>query len=173
MGPSGEPPANHVVVAQFVQSKQVRTAGEREGVENVVIGCAAARGAHVLGDLDVFEGGGGCVVEFVRFHGCVSQGLDPSILLLHAASHEYVRSFGRDDFERHVVVDGGDGVVVAIPADTNPVDAIAGTLHAFHEASPSKDNVIVLFGPQQQRQDLWRRWLREKQVDFDVVGVPE
>ena len=66
-----------------------------------------------------------------------------------------------------------DGVVVAIPADTNPVDAIAGTLQAFHEASPSQDNVIVLFGPEQQRQDLWRRWLREKQLDFDVVGVPE
>jgi hypothetical protein len=65
------------------------------------------------------------------------------------------------------------GVVVAIPADTNPVDAIADTLHVFNEASPSKDNVIVLFGPQQQRQDLWRRWLREKQLDFDVVGVPE
>ena len=66
-----------------------------------------------------------------------------------------------------------DGVVVAIPADTNPVDAIAGTLQAFHEASPSRYNVIVLFGPEQQRQDLWRRWLREKQLDFDVVGVPE
>ena len=65
------------------------------------------------------------------------------------------------------------GVVVAIPADTNPVDAIADTLHVFNEASPSKDNVIVLFGPEQQRQDLWRRWLREKQLDFDVVGVPE
>ncbi len=64
------------------------------------------------------------------------------------------------------------GVIVAVPADTNPVDAIAGTLNAFREASNSNDNVILLFG-KVQRQDLWRRWIREKHLGFDLLGVPE
>ena len=65
-----------------------------------------------------------------------------------------------------------DGVVVAMPADINPVDAIAATLQSFSDASHSKDKVIILFGPE-QRQNLWRRWLREKQLGFDLLGVCE
>lgn len=65
-----------------------------------------------------------------------------------------------------------DGVVVAMPADINPVDAIAVTLQSFSDASHSKDKVIILFGPE-QRQNLWRRWLREKQLGFDLLGVCE
>ena len=65
-----------------------------------------------------------------------------------------------------------DGVVVAMPADINPVDAIAATLQSFVDASPSNDKVIILFGPE-QRQNLWRRWLREKQLGFDLLGVDE
>ena len=65
-----------------------------------------------------------------------------------------------------------DGVVVAMPADINPVDAIAVTLQSFSDASPSNDKVIILFGPE-QRQNLWRRWLREKQLGFDLLGVCE
>jgi len=65
-----------------------------------------------------------------------------------------------------------DGVVVAMPADINPVDAIAATLQSFYDASPSNDKVIILFGPE-QRQNLWRRWLREKQLGFDLLGVCE
>jgi len=65
-----------------------------------------------------------------------------------------------------------DGVVVAMPADINPVDAIAATLRSFYDASPSNDKVIILFGPE-QRQNLWRRWLREKQLGFDLLGVCE
>lgn len=65
-----------------------------------------------------------------------------------------------------------DGVVVAMPADINPVDAIAATLQSFSDASPSNDKVIILFGPE-QRQNLWRRWLREKQLGFDLLGVCE
>ena len=65
-----------------------------------------------------------------------------------------------------------DGVVVAMPADINPVDAIAATLQSFSDASHTKDKVIILFGPE-QRQNLWRRWLREKQLGFDLLGVCE
>ena len=65
-----------------------------------------------------------------------------------------------------------DGVVVAMPADINPVDAIAATLQSFSDASHSNDKVIILFGPE-QRQNLWRRWLREKQLGFDLLGVCE
>lgn len=65
-----------------------------------------------------------------------------------------------------------DGVVVAMPAGINPVDAIAVTLQSFSDASHSKDKVIILFGPE-QRQNLWRRWLREKQLGFDLLGVCE
>ena len=65
-----------------------------------------------------------------------------------------------------------DGVVIAIPAEINPVDAIAVTLQTFLDAAPSKDNVIILFGPE-TRLSLWRRWLREKQLGFDLLGVKE
>jgi hypothetical protein len=65
-----------------------------------------------------------------------------------------------------------DGVVIAIPAEINPVDAIAVTLQTFLHAAPSKDNVIILFGPE-TRLSLWRRWLREKQLGFDLLGVKE
>lgn len=65
-----------------------------------------------------------------------------------------------------------DGVVIAIPAEINPVDAIAVTLQTFLDAAPSKDNVIILFGPE-ARLSLWRRWLREKQLGFDLLGVKE
>ena len=63
-----------------------------------------------------------------------------------------------------------DGVVVAMPAEINPVDAIAATLQTFSDASSSTDNVIILFGPE-VRLSLWRRWLREKQLGFDLLGV--
>ncbi len=65
-----------------------------------------------------------------------------------------------------------DGMVVAVPAEINPVDAIAATLQSFSDASPSNDKVIILFGPE-QRQNLWRRWLREKQLGFDLLGVSD
>ena len=65
-----------------------------------------------------------------------------------------------------------DGVVIAIPAEINPVDAIAVTLQTFLDAAASKDNVIILFGPE-TRLSLWRRWLREKQLGFDLLGVKE
>ena len=65
-----------------------------------------------------------------------------------------------------------DGLAIAMPAGVNPVDAIAVTLQRFSDASPSKDNVIILFGPE-QRLALWRRWLREKQLGFDLLGVNE
>jgi hypothetical protein len=63
-------------------------------------------------------------------------------------------------------------VVIAIPAEINPVDAIAVTLQTFLDAAASKDNVIILFGPE-KRLSLWRRWLREKQLGFDLLGVKE
>ena len=63
-----------------------------------------------------------------------------------------------------------DGVVIAMPAEINPVDAIAATLQTFSDASLSKDKVIIIFGPE-VRLGLWRRWLREKQLGFDLVGV--
>ena len=65
-----------------------------------------------------------------------------------------------------------DGLAIAMPAGVNPVDAIAATLQSFSDASPSNDKVIILFGPE-QRQNLWRRWLREKQLGFDLLGVCE
>ena len=65
-----------------------------------------------------------------------------------------------------------DGVVIVMPAEINPVDAIAATLQTFSDSSLSKDNVIILFGPE-TRLSLWRRWLREKQLGFDLLGVKE
>ncbi len=65
-----------------------------------------------------------------------------------------------------------DGLAIALPASVNPVDAIAVTLQRFSDVSPVRDNVIILFGPE-QRLALWRRWLREKQLGFDLLGVNE
>ena len=77
------------------------------------------------------------------------------------------------DGNEHVLkslMESKDGVVVAMPAEINPVDAIAATLQTFSDASSSTDNVIILFGPE-VRLSLWRRWLREKQLGFDLLGV--
>ena len=77
------------------------------------------------------------------------------------------------DGNEHVLkslMESKDGVVIAMPAEINPVDAIAATLQTFSDASSSTDNVIILFGPE-VRLSLWRRWLREKQLGFDLLGV--
>lgn len=65
-----------------------------------------------------------------------------------------------------------DSIVVAIPGHLDPIDAIATTLRTFVEACPANDRVIALFG-NDQRLDLWRRWVHRKQLEFDLIRISD
>lgn len=65
-----------------------------------------------------------------------------------------------------------DSLVVAIPAATDPIEAIRLTLLKLFDACDGRDCVIALLGAE-DRQDLWRRWAKARGLDFDIIWIPQ
>ena len=65
-----------------------------------------------------------------------------------------------------------DSLVVAIPAATDPIEAIRLTLLKLFDACDGRDCVIALLGAE-DRQDLWRRWAKARGLDFDLIWIPQ
>jgi hypothetical protein len=69
------------------------------------------------------------------------------------------------------VRNSSDGLVVAIPASTDPLEAMRLTLTQLREACGGRDRFIALFGSD-ERQLLWHRWAHKSpEVDFSIVSV--
>jgi hypothetical protein len=70
-----------------------------------------------------------------------------------------------------VVKNSSDGLVVAIPASTDPLEAMRLTLKQLREACGGRDRFLALFGSE-ERQLLWHRWAHKSpEVDFSIVSV--
>ena len=70
-----------------------------------------------------------------------------------------------------VVKRSRDGLVVAVPASTDPIDAMRLTLEKLRQACDGRDRFIALFGSE-ERQMLWRRWANKSPaVDFGIISV--
>lgn len=70
-----------------------------------------------------------------------------------------------------VIEKSSDGLVVAIPASTDPLDAMRLTLAELRKACDGRDRFIALFGSEERRR-LWERWAqREPKVDFSIIPV--
>lgn len=64
-----------------------------------------------------------------------------------------------------------DGLVVAVPASTDPIDAMRLTLAELRQACDGRDGFIALFGSK-ERETLWRRWAdKSPGVDFGIFSV--
>lgn len=64
-----------------------------------------------------------------------------------------------------------DGLVVAIPASTDPLDAMRLTLAQLRTMCGGRDRFIALFGSE-ERQMLWRRWAQKQpEVDFSIISI--
>lgn len=64
-----------------------------------------------------------------------------------------------------------DGLVVAIPASTDPLEAMRLTLERLNEACGGRDRFVALFGSE-ERQRLWHRWAHKSpEVDFGIIFV--
>jgi hypothetical protein len=64
------------------------------------------------------------------------------------------------------------GLVVAIPASTDPLDAMRLTLAELRKACGGRDRFIVLFGSEERRM-LWKRWAQKPPVvEFGIIQVP-
>ena len=62
--------------------------------------------------------------------------------------------------------------MIAIPASTDPLEAMRETLAAFAEASEGRDRFIALFG-RKGRIDLWQRWARKApKIDYGIISIP-
>ena len=70
-----------------------------------------------------------------------------------------------------VVKRSRNGLVVAVPASTDPIDAMRLTLEKLRQACDGRDRFIALFGSE-ERQMLWRRWANKSPaVDFGIISV--
>lgn len=71
-----------------------------------------------------------------------------------------------------VVRRSADGLVIAIPSSTDPLEAMRETLAAFAEASEGRDRFIALFG-REERIDLWQLWARKApKIDYGIISIP-
>jgi hypothetical protein len=69
------------------------------------------------------------------------------------------------------VKQSSDGLVIAIPASTDPLEAMRLTLKQLREVCGGRDRFIALFGSE-ERQQLWHRWAHKSpKVDFSIVSV--
>lgn len=95
-----------------------------------------------------------------QLHGSITQVIPFEID--YAAGNEAI-------FE--AVKNSSDGLVVAIPANTDPLEAMRLTLKQLREACGGRDRFLVLFGSE-ERQLLWHRWAHKSpEVDFSIVSV--
>jgi hypothetical protein len=109
--------------------------------------------------LDAAHGAVGDRIE-KHLHGSVTQVMPFEID--YAAGNEAILE---------AVKQSSDGLVIAIPASTDPLEAMRLTLKQLREVCGGRDRFIALFGSE-ERQQLWHRWAHKSpKVDFSIVSV--